>query len=94
MTPGRKQLPHDVPRWLLDPSTEVYFLTICAKDRADFLVRGDTPTKLLDSIQFYNQAKKWRVNLAVINILNNPVRAGLVEDWQNWPHQWIAQRPV
>jgi len=24
-------------------------------------------------------------------ILQNPVRAALVEDWQSWPHVWIAE---
>ena len=148
MVPERKQLPHDIPRWLDDPSTETYFLTICAEKRGDDLVRGELPGQLLESIRFYNGAKKWRVNLAVIMpdhvhflaafdgklapavrawkhwtarhlgvewqrdffehrvrreesltakvsyILDNPVRAGLVEHWDRWPHLWIAERPV
>jgi hypothetical protein len=24
-------------------------------------------------------------------ILHNPVRAGLVNDWHEWPHLWMAQ---
>ena len=146
---GRKQLPHGLPLWLDDPSAEVYFLTICAREREKQpLLDGDTATYLIESIRFYNEAGRWRVNLAVIMpdhvhllasfdakqsqtvrawkhwtarnlgvlwqrdffehrlrreeqttekvlyILNNPVRAGLVETWEKWPHLWIAERPV
>jgi REP element-mobilizing transposase RayT len=26
-------------------------------------------------------------------VLHNPVRAGLVDDWQKWPHVWMAAGP-
>jgi len=145
---GRKQLPHNIPLWLVDPTAEIYFLTICTKQRDDQLIQGETPARLLESIRFYSEAAKWRVNLAVIMpdhlhflasfnanpsqtvrawkhwtarnlgvawqrdffehrlrreeqttekalyILNNPVRAGLVDQWDKWPHLWIAERPA
>jgi REP element-mobilizing transposase RayT len=143
---GRKQLPHEIPHWVGDPSFETYFVTICARDRVSCpLVRGETAGRLLESIRFYDEREKWRTGLALVMpdhvhllttfskdlapvvrawkrwtavnlgvawqrdffdhrlrgdekvdetvfyILNNPVRAGLVDEWEKWPHFWMRE---
>ena len=142
---GRKSLPHQPP-WSIDPSREIYFLTICAKVRAGSPLLP-AASALMDSIRFNNDRGTWWTHVAVIMpdhvhlvvrfppqtefvravrqwkhwtarqlgvewqrdffdhrlrseesldekvryLLNNPVRAGLVEDFQEWPHLWMAE---
>ncbi len=35
-----------------------------------------------------------KLDETVFYILNNPVRAGLVDEWQKWPHVWIRDGVV
>ncbi len=142
---GRKELPHQPP-WWIDPAREIFFVTICARQRASAPLLAVAP-QILEAIRFYHDHQKWWVHLAVIMpdhvhllvcfphhekltptvqnwkrwtarhhniewqrdffdhrlrreesvqekaeyILQNPVRADLVEDWQQWPHVWIAK---
>lgn len=142
---GRKSLPHQPP-WGIDPSREIFFLTICARHRTAVPLLENAP-RLLEAIRFYHDQGKWWVHVAVIMpdhvhmlatfppdgefmsvvenwkhwtarhlgvewqrdffdhrlrreesvrekadyLLQNPVRAGLVKDWSQWPHTWIPE---
>ena len=142
---GRQSLPH-TPPWRIDPAREIFFITICARDRLGEPLL-ETASSLLEAIAFYNDAHRWWVHLAVVMpdhmhvlarfpedgksvemvrawkrwttnhlgirwqrdyfdhrirqeeslrekaeyILQNPVRAGLVTNWQHWPHIWMAE---
>jgi putative transposase len=143
---GRKQLPHDFPSWLNDPSREIFFLTICAKERnCAPLIQNDIAARLLDAVRFYQDSQRWWTEIALVMpdhlhlltyfsgdmasvvrswkrwtarhlfirwqrdffdhrlrneekwsetadyILQNPIRAGLVKDWRDWPHVWRAR---
>jgi REP element-mobilizing transposase RayT len=144
---GRKRLPHQPP-WSVDPSDEIYFLTICAQVRTGSPLLCVAPD-LLDSIRFNNDRGTWWTHVAVVMpdhvhlivrfppdaefvrvvrrwkhwtarnlgvgwqrdffdhrlrreesldekvqyVMNNPVRAGLVDDYQQWPHLWLAEGP-
>jgi len=61
---GRKRLPHQPP-WTIDPAREIFFLTICARNRQTAPLLAVAP-KLLEAIRFYQERGKWWVHLAVI----------------------------
>ena len=146
---GRKSLPHQPPLGI-DPSRDIFFLTICAQPRTAAPLLETAP-RLLEAIRFYHDQKKWWIHAAIIMpdhvhllamfppdsefvsivknwkhwtarhlgvawqrdffdhrlrrdeslseksdyLLQNAVRAGLVEDWTHWPHIWIPEsKPI
>jgi len=89
---GRKQLPHEIPHWIGNPSFESYFVTIGARDRESGpLIPGETAGQLLQSIRFYEEKAKWRTDLALImpdhvHLLTTfpTALAPIVRAWKRW----------
>ena len=64
--PTRKTLPHDVP-WWIDPADEIYFITICCKQRGlDQLTTSIVAPKLMETIKHRNTAGTWFAYLALL----------------------------
>ena len=56
--PQRARLPHEVPSWVSEGS--FFFITINCKPRgSDHLTAGDLPNRILDSITFLADRRKW-----------------------------------
>jgi len=144
---GRKTLPHATPRWL-DPSREIFFITISARPRGlNQLANPQVTPALLSTIEHRHSRGEWFAYLflfmpdhvhALLSfppngssmqetigrwkrwtacrhdidwqrdffdhrlrhdesaiekseyILQNPVRAGLIEKGSDWPYIWKA----
>jgi REP element-mobilizing transposase RayT len=87
--PGRKGLPHATPLWIA-PSREIYFLTICARDRAS---RPLLPiaARLLAAVRHTHDRGKWWAHLALVmpDHAHLLVRCaddlpGVVRAWKHW----------
>jgi putative transposase len=147
--PTRRALPHAVPL-SIDPSREVWFLTICCQARQiNQIAREEVGPSFLETIQYRHvrglwwtwlallmpdhvhlllsfpvdgrgmaylvtEWKRWTARTYGINwqrdffdhrirrdesfsekaqyILNNPVRAGLVKSWEEWPFSWWPEK--
>ena len=91
---GRKSLPHQPP-WQIDPSREIFFLTICARYRTANPLLEAAP-RLPEAIRFYHDQGKWWVYIAVIMPDHVHVLAGFPPDEKfmsvvgNWKH-WTAR---
>ncbi|HRJ73811.1 MAG TPA: transposase [Terrimicrobiaceae bacterium] len=91
MTPGRRALPHQLP-WSIDPSREIFFLTVCAQDRASGPLLS-IASELLKAIRFFHDRGKWWVHLAVIMPDHVHLLTGfppdrrfveIVRQWKRW----------
>ncbi len=61
----RKTIGHDVPDWV-DPGS-LFFATVCCADRAGSdLTVSELSIRLLDSIRFYHEKRKWFCRLALL----------------------------
>ena len=92
--PPRKGLPHEVPLWV-DPTKEVYFITICCEFRGqNQLARPDTAKALFETIKHRNDSGDWFARLALlmpdhIHLLisfphgEKPIQT-VVSKWKEW----------
>jgi putative transposase len=63
--PQRRPLPHDIPPWV--QSGAIFFLTLCAADRASApLTRPGIPEILLAALRHYHDRALWHIHLALI----------------------------
>ena len=63
--PTRKHLGHDIPSWVRDG--EIYFITICAENRAAKpLMQGTIASDLLASVAYLNDHGQWFARLFLI----------------------------
>ena len=66
MIPRRKRLPHGVPLWV-DPSAEIYFLTINCKNRqTNQLAVPQLAQALFDTAAFRNERHIWYAHLFLL----------------------------
>jgi REP element-mobilizing transposase RayT len=64
--PQRRWLPHEVPLWI-DPSKEIYFLTICCAVRGkNLLAREPLASSLFETVAFRNQSRIWFAHLFLL----------------------------
>jgi REP element-mobilizing transposase RayT len=61
--PVRRRLPHEVPSWV--PDGEVYFLTICARERGG-RVLIERAGKIIESAVCYHRIRRWHLHLIVV----------------------------
>ena len=89
---GRLSLPHERPLWLSDSA--VYFVTIYTLQRGgNMLAKAEVARPLIDSFVwrhfFAHRLRSGESRSEKSdNILNNPIRAGLVETVGEWPFRW------
>ena len=92
--PARKQLPHDIPLWV-DPTREVYFITVCCAERGrNQLTETTIARALLESIRHRDQNGHWFATLALlmpdhVHLLvsfPNPekVLRAVMSKWKEW----------
>lgn len=92
--PVRKSLPHEIPSWV-DPSQEIYFLTItCQKRGGGQLCHTPVGEVLLESVKFRHGKGDWFVHLFLLMpdhlhaLLSFPANGkGLhraVSSWKSW----------
>jgi len=89
---GRKQLPHEPPPWVCDPSGETFFLTLYVRNRSgNPLLQNRVAARLLEAVQFYNEQGKWWTSLAVVmpdhlHLLTSfpEELAPTVRAWKHW----------
>lgn len=64
--PVRKKLPHEIPHWI-DPSGEVYFVTInCLQRGLNSLCVAETAKAILESVKFRHSSQEWFVHLLLL----------------------------
>jgi putative transposase len=90
---GRRALPHDPPTWL-DPAQEVFFITICCKQRrTNQLCDPKVAPILFEAVRFYEREQKWFVNVMVlmpdhvhflVNFGLNVAMTDLVGNWKRF----------
>jgi len=85
---GRKHLAHPL---IIDRHNEpvIIYLTVCSQDRKSIFAFEDSAAVIVDAWQ---RGNSWLVGRYVImpdweNVINNPVRAGLVKGPNDWPLQ-------
>ncbi|HEV2097175.1 MAG TPA: hypothetical protein VGQ82_11825 [Chthoniobacterales bacterium] len=92
--PARKTLPHDVPTWL-DPSHEIYFITICCARRGVNQLANPKPGNLLlETVRYRNDTTLWYAHLALVMpdhihlLLTFPQTAvsirRVISKWKDW----------
>lgn len=89
----RQKLPHDIPYWI-DPAKEVWFLTVCCKERSTkHLVEGEMPDRLIASVKFRHQKNHWYSHIFVVmpdhchglfSFPQDRPLAKTVRDWKHW----------
>jgi putative transposase len=89
----RQLLPHEIPYWV-DPAKEVWFLTICCKQRGkNHLIEGETPSQLLESVKFRHAKGHWFAHVfivmpdhchALFTFPQDRPLAKTVRDWKHW----------
>ena len=85
--PVRRRLPHEVPSWV--PDGEIYFLTICARDRGGSLLVGRAG-EIIRAAVTYHEIGRWHLHLIVImpdhlHLLSSfPVAPGLRKTVALW----------
>jgi putative transposase len=63
---GRRALPHDPPL-SIDTNKEVFFITICCKQRGENqLCHSAVASVLYEAVRFYERNREWFVHLMVI----------------------------
>ncbi|MDF9826965.1 putative transposase [Ereboglobus sp. PH5-10] len=63
--PQRKPLGHEIPSWVRDG--EIYFITICAENRAARpLIQGTIAHNLLESVAYLNDHDQWFARLFLV----------------------------
>ncbi len=63
---GRRALPHDPPL-SLDPAQEIFFITICCKQRrTNQLCYSEVASILFEAARFYEREQKWFVHVMVL----------------------------
>jgi putative transposase len=96
--PARKSLPHDIPLWL-DPSEEIYFLTIACHQRGkNQLCLPGTGESLLDGVSYRHGEGDWCVHLFLLMpdhvhaVMSFPRdRMGIQSRIKNWK-SWTAKK--
>ena len=96
---GRTPLPHNPP-WAIRSEDAIFFVTICAKERAGGpLILDRIPARLIDSIAFNNAQGRWHVFTAVVmpDHIHMLVRAPVelqrvVNDWKHWTSRHLSVR--
>src|SRR4051812_36216340 len=100
--PTRKMLPHEVPLWV-DPSAEIYFVTICCAKRGENeLVRQPVADELIDTIKYRNEQQIWYVRLAMlmpdhVHLLVSFPQVEvqiqtIISKWKKWTAQSLGNR--
>jgi putative transposase len=93
---GRKVLPHDPPLWI-NPSAEIYFITICAKHRGDALL--SSAPDILASARFQEEHQKWFLLLFLVMpdhihaLLRFPPEAVIretIRGWKRWTNRQLG----
>ena len=90
----RKHLPHEVPLWI-DPSKEVYFITIGAEPRGkNQLARPEVAPLLFETLSHRNETGIWFVHFALLmpdhaHLLISFPETGkrlqtIVSKWKEW----------
>ncbi|MBI3882431.1 MAG: hypothetical protein HY301_20525 [Verrucomicrobia bacterium] len=100
--PDRQRLPHDPPLWV-DPSKEVYFISVNCEPRGkNQLATPEAAREIFQTIEFRQRRFDWFVCLALLMpdhlhaLLSFPPGAKpfkeRIEDWKNWTakHPGIA----
>lgn len=92
--PKRKRLPHDVPLFV-DPSQEVYFVTICCAERGrNQLATANVASELFKSVAHQNEQRVWFAHLFMLMpdhvhaLLSFPREARPIKEvirlWKHW----------
>ena len=62
----RRALPHAIPL-AIDPSREIWFITICCQERnVNHLARDEVSVALIETIRFRHDRKRWWTWLALL----------------------------
>src|SRR5262245_46334586 len=96
--PQRKRLPHDVPLFI-DPSQEVYFITVCCDERGrNQLAVEELAAGLFESIEHRNIQHIWYAYLFVVMpdhvhalLSFPPYRDSIKQTVRLWKH-WTAAK--
>jgi REP element-mobilizing transposase RayT len=96
--PIRKSLPHEIPHWI-DPSSEVYFVTINCRDRGlNSLCVADVAEALLESVEHRHVSREWYVHLFLLMhdhlhalLSFSPDLRRIQQSLTNWK-SWTAKR--
>jgi len=100
--PERKRLPHVIPSWI-DPSSEVYFLTLNTIPRGcNQLARSEVSQALFESVAFRVKRGLWWPRLVLLMpdhlhaLVVFPPSAksirSIVADWKGWVAKRLAIR--
>ena len=92
--PSRKKLPHEIPLWI-DPSSEVYFITINSLPRGrNQLCTGTTASALLHSAAYRHDSNQWFIHLFLLMpdhlhaLLSFPRQTNgiqhVIKNWKAW----------
>jgi putative transposase len=64
--PGRKHLPHEIPTWI-DPSREIYFITICCQPRhLNQLCHNNVAAQLFETVKYRKDCGIWFARLFLL----------------------------
>jgi REP-associated tyrosine transposase len=90
---GRRALPHDPPL-SLDPAQEIFFITICCKQRrTNQLCHSEVASILFEAARFYEREQKWFVHVMVlmldhlhflVNFALDATMTDLVASWKRF----------
>ncbi|MGA0094112.1 MAG: REP-associated tyrosine transposase [Chthoniobacterales bacterium] len=94
LLPSRKTLPHEIPMWI-DPSAEVYFVTINSLPRGENqLCTPATAPDLLHSASFRHESHHWFIHLFLLMpdhlhaLLSFPRQTNgiqhVIKNWKAW----------
>ena len=91
--PVRKTLPHEIPPWI-DPNGEIYFITICCRQRkVNQLCVQPIAARLLESVVYRQQIAQWFAHLWLLmpdhlhTLLSFPRDTSVqrtVAAWKSW----------
>jgi putative transposase len=92
--PSRKKLPHEIPHWI-DPSAEVYFITINSLPRGtNQLTTASAAPDLLQSAAHRHHSAQWFIHLFLLMpdhihaLLSFPQQSGglqqTIKSWKSW----------
>lgn len=88
---GRKSLPHDPPVWI-DPSKEIFFITICAADRSADPLLAHAPALLTSARENQNRAN-WHARIflimpdhihALLHFRSDISMRETIRSWKRW----------
>ena len=100
--PTRRRLPHEPPRWI-DPSREIWFITVCCETRGvNQLARDEIGAALIETIQHRNQSGVWWTWLVTVmpdhvHLLTSFPSTGdgmvrVMTEWKRWTARTLKIR--